>query len=115
MRRHACSHEVRAVIPVPRSLQEILNHASELADRAESCEPRAEDEIDRKIYVALRDATTARANAEHAVAVAVNAARARGVSWSKIGAVLGTSGEAVRQRYGRRLTGTSASSRSATI
>ena len=32
---------------MPRSLQEILNHASELADKAESYEPRAEDEIDR--------------------------------------------------------------------
>ncbi len=100
---------------MPRSLQEILNHASELADKAESYEPRAEDEIDRETYDALRDAATARADAEHAVAVAVDAARARGVTWSKIGAVLGTSGEAARQRYGRRLTGTSASSRSATI
>lgn len=104
------------MIPLPRSLQEILNHASELAERAESYEPRAEDEVDPAIYVALRDAATARADAEHAVALAVNAARARGVSWSKIGAVLGTSGEAARQRYGRRLTETSVlSSSSAAI
>ena len=87
---------------MPRSLQEILDHASELADRAKSYEPRPEDEIDLEIYDALRDAAAARAAGEQAVAVAVNAARARGVSWSKIGTVLGTTGEAARQRYGRQ-------------
>lgn len=35
---------------------------------------------------------------------AVDAARAEGLSWHKIGGALGTTGEAARQRYGRRQT-----------
>jgi hypothetical protein len=85
---------------VPRSIQEILDNADELASRAEWYEPRQEDEIDVEVYAALRDAARERAVAERAVVEAVNAARVHGVSWAKIGAVLGTSGEAARQRYG---------------
>jgi hypothetical protein len=54
-----------------------------------------------EVYVALREAVTAREAAEEAIAVAVNAARAHGVSWATIGILLGTSGEAVRQQYGQ--------------
>jgi hypothetical protein len=99
---------------MPRSLQEILDHAAELAYRAEFYEPRPDDEVDSQVYVALRDAVSARAAAENALAAAVDVARSQGMSWAKIGAVIGTSGEAARQRYGRQQTGTAASSSAST-
>ena len=37
--------------------------------------------------------------AERSIRTAVDDARAHGYSWAFIGSVLGTSGEAVRQRY----------------
>lgn len=55
----------------------------------------------RRIAEALR----ARDEAERLLAEAVAAARVAGLSWAGIGACLGVTGEAVRQRYGgsRRL------------
>jgi nucleoid-associated protein Lsr2 len=52
---------------------------------------------------ALRDIAAAverRAVAERDIADAVTVARAEGHTWAAIGAMLGTSGEAARQRYG---------------
>jgi hypothetical protein len=57
---------------MPRSAKEILAHADELARRFEDHKPAPG---------------------------AVRAARADGHSWAAIGAMLGTSGEAARQRY----------------
>jgi hypothetical protein len=51
-------------------------------------------------FTALRRAALARADAERSVQQAVTQARASGYSWRSIGAVIGTSGEAARQRYG---------------
>lgn len=51
---------------------------------------------------AIRDAVTQRAATERRVAEAVIAAHGAGVSWSVIGGMLGTSGEAARKRYGGR-------------
>lgn len=84
---------------MPRSVQEILDHADELARRFEDYEPTAEDERDPKVFDALRQAVVARSDAERSVRTAVVAARERGYSWAFIGSVLGTSGEAARQRY----------------
>lgn len=83
---------------MPRTVEEILAHADELANRFES------DDFDGvkvgaaeyELIVAARD----RAKAEARVAAAVAAARQEGASWAKIGKVIGTSGEAARQRYG---------------
>jgi hypothetical protein len=86
---------------MPRSVRGNIGHAAGLPDQAESHDPLQEDEIDLGVYVALRDAVTARAAAEVAIRDAVIAARAYGVSWETIGVLLGTSGEAVRQRYGQ--------------
>jgi hypothetical protein len=47
----------------------------------------------------LRDAVVARSDAEQSIQAAVSDARGRGYSWAFIGSVLGTSGEAARQRY----------------
>jgi hypothetical protein len=83
---------------MPRTAEEILAHAGELARRSEE-----EADPDR-----VRDATTLReparaferrALAEADLASAVATARADGHTWSAIGAMLGTSGEAARQRY----------------
>jgi len=49
---------------------------------------------------ALRVAFGERAEGDARLAAAVSAARADGHSWSSIGAMIGTSGEAARQRYG---------------
>jgi hypothetical protein len=86
---------------MPRTTEEILAHAEELARRFETYEPRPEDVKDAR---ALRDIARGFghvAEAERELADAVSVARAEGHSWSAIGAVLGTSGEAARQRYGK--------------
>jgi hypothetical protein len=85
---------------MPRSVQDILNHADELASRFEDYEPAPDDERDPKVFAALRDAALSRSDAERSIWVAVEQARAVGYSWAFIGSLLGTSGEAARQRYG---------------
>ena len=82
---------------MPRSLQEILEHADELERRFEEHEPK--DVHDAAPLHAIRKAVTERAATERCVAEAVANAREAGVSWSAIGSMLGTSGEAARKRY----------------
>ena len=84
---------------MPRSIQEILDHANELAKRFEEYEPSAGDERPVGEY-RLQRAVLARARSEQQVVDAIVAARAAGMSWQKIGAVLGTSAQAAQQRYG---------------
>ena len=80
-----------------KSLQEILEHADELQRRFEEHEPT--DVRDAAPLHAIREAASQRATTERRVAEAVAAAREAGVSWSAIGNMLGTSGEAARKRY----------------
>ncbi len=87
---------------MPRTVEEILQHADELARRFEDYEPDPGDERDPEAFRLLRRAAEDRARAERSVDDAVRAARASGYSWSVIGVLLGTSGEAARQRYGGR-------------
>jgi hypothetical protein len=85
---------------MPRSAEEILAHAAELAKRFEDHEP---DPASIKDAAALRDIARAFsrvAASERELADAVTVARSEGHSWAAIGAMLGTSGEAARQRYG---------------
>lgn len=89
---------------MPRPIQEILDHADDLAKRFEDYEPNAEDERDPESLQQLRDAVLARSDAERSIRDAVGAARAGGQSWAAIGSMLGTSGEAARQRYGHPQT-----------
>ena len=84
---------------MPRSIQEILDQAEELAQRFENYEPNANDERPVEEYM-LEHAALARARSERQVADAVIAARASGASWQKIGSLLGTSAQAAQQRYG---------------
>lgn len=82
---------------MPRSLQEILNHAEDLNRRFDENEPA--HVRDAAPLRAIRDAVTNRATTELRLAETVIAAREAGVSWSAIGGMLGTSGEAARKRY----------------
>ncbi|HUF99650.1 MAG TPA: hypothetical protein VMM60_16095 [Ilumatobacter sp.] len=84
---------------MPRTAQQILDHADELAARFELAEPA--DVRDATALRAVRDAVLARADAERNLGDAVVRARQQGHSWAAIGAMVGTSGEAARQRYGR--------------
>ena len=84
---------------MPRTVEEILNQADELATRFEGHEPA--NIKDAAALRAVRLAFQERAEAERRLADAVAAARAEGHSWAAIGAMVGTSGEAARQRYGR--------------
>lgn len=88
---------------MPRTTEEILAHADELGRRFEEHEPG-----DVKDARALRDIAAAFARvaeSERDLAAAVSVARAEGHTWAAIGAMLGTSGEAARQRYGGRQHG----------
>ena len=87
---------------MPRSVQDILDHAEELVKRFEDYEPAEGDERDPKVYDALRRAVVSRSDAERAIRDAVAQARAQGYSWAFIGRIVGTSGEAARQRYGHK-------------
>jgi hypothetical protein len=84
---------------MPRTVQDILDHADELTSRFESYEPTPQDARDPEAFVALRDAVLSRSDAERSIKAAVDNARAHGYSWALIGSLLGTSGEAARQRY----------------
>ena len=63
-------------------------------------QPRTEDIRDARTLRKLRQAVLKRAAAESQIAELVTVARDEGQAWSAIGAMLGTSGEAARQRYG---------------
>ena len=86
-------------MPMPRTIQEILDHADELAQRFEDYEPAADDEVSVAEHP-LRRAALARARSERQIVEAVEAARAEGISWARIGGLLGTSAQAAQQRYG---------------
>ncbi len=83
---------------MPRSIQEILDHGDELAQRFEDYEPASGDERDVEEYL-LERATLARAQSERQLVEAVTSARSKGMSWQRIGTILGTSAQAAQQRY----------------
>lgn len=87
---------------MPRTMQEIIDHADTLARRFEDHEPGSAGVRDARALAAIRAAVMDRSTGERQLAQAVDAARAEGHPWSAIGAMLGTSGEAAPQRYGRR-------------
>jgi len=85
---------------MPRTTQEILDQADQLAARFEQHDPT--DEIQDAVPLrAVREAFQTRAAAERELVDTVNLARAEGHAWAAIGAMVGTTGEAARQRYGR--------------
>jgi len=88
---------------MPRSIQEILDHADQLAERFENYDPSPGDERPVEEYV-LERAALARARSERDIVDAVAAARSKGVAWQRIGELLGTSAQAAQQRYGNVIT-----------
>jgi hypothetical protein len=84
---------------MPRTTEEIIAHADELARKFEDYEPRPGDEERVSALTLLRLAALKRAEVERELQDAVRAAREQGVTWRDIGQVVGTSGEAARQRY----------------
>jgi hypothetical protein len=86
---------------MPRSAEEILAHADELAKRFEDHEPGTGEVRDARALRDVAQAFSRVAGSEQELADAVSVARVEGHSWAAIGAMLGTSGEAARQRYGK--------------
>jgi hypothetical protein len=83
---------------MPRSLQWILDHQDELADRAEQLDPDELVDVSTPEMV-LRRAAWKRAEAEREIAEAVAEARDKGVSWRVIGDSIGTSAQSAQRRY----------------
>ncbi len=88
---------------MPRTVDEILQYADELAARLEEYEPSDTDELDPGAVVLLRSAVQERSDAERHIVDVVKAARESGMSWSAIGLFVGTTGEAARQRYANKV------------
>ncbi len=82
-----------------RTLRDLIAHAEAMADDFERNPPDPSRAKDAGPLRAVAAAARVRAAAEQEVADAVAAARADGASWNAIGMMLGTSGEAARQRY----------------
>jgi hypothetical protein len=85
---------------MPRTIDEIISQAEKLAARFEDHEPDVTVIRDATALRRVREAFQARAGAERRVTEAIEKARLEGHSWASIGAMVGTSGEAARQRYG---------------
>lgn len=83
-----------------RSLAEIIANGDELADAFENFEPN-DDDLDAPLppLMAVKLAAFRRAQAEKDLAEAIAQARQAHLSWRDLGEAIGTSGEAVRQRY----------------
>lgn len=90
---------------MPRSIQDILDHADELAKRFEDFDPTQAVDVPVEEYL-LQRAVVARARSEQQLIEAVAKARSAGISWQKIGALVGTSAQAAQQRYGAVLEST---------
>lgn len=101
--RHAARPpKVSEVMPMPRTVEEIAAQAEALAKRFEDFEPVPGSAKDAAALRAVREAFEDYALAQKRLAERVSVAKAMGHSWAAIGAMLGTSGEAARQRYGRK-------------
>lgn len=87
---------------MPGTIEQIINQAEALAARFEGHEPHANDIKDASALRRARQAFLARAEPERRVTEAVAKARSEGHSWTSIGAMVGTSGEAARQRYSQK-------------
>jgi hypothetical protein len=90
---------------MPRTAQEILSQADQLAKHFEDHDPDLTKLRDASSLRKVRNAFIQKAASEDVLVKAVLNARVDGQSWGAIGAMLGTSGEAARQRYGVKRTG----------
>src|SRR5664279_4616505 len=84
---------------MPKTLQEIIDHADDMSAAFDHYQPDPATLRDPAPMLRARTAVQARAQAEADVAAAVTSMRSAGYSWAAIGMVVGTTGEAARQRY----------------
>lgn len=89
---------------MPRTVEEIVAQADELAKKFEAGELPGPNSrvLDGAPLRAVREAFEDYALAQKRLAERVSVAKAMGHSWAAIGAMVGTSGEAARQRYGKK-------------
>ena len=87
---------------MPRTVEEILAHADELAKRFETGDLGPATTLDGAPLRDVRRAFDDVARSQERLGDAVTVARGYGHSWAAIGAMLGTTGEAARQRYGSK-------------
>jgi hypothetical protein len=87
---------------MPRTAQEIMSQAEHLAKHFEDHGPDSAKVHDAATLRKVRKAFLRKAASEDQLLKAVLDARTDGQSWGAIGSMLGTSGEAARQRYGAR-------------
>ena len=85
---------------MPKSIQEVINNLDRYMEMIDRFEPSPENEVDAETFRLLREAALERIEVEKRIAVLVSQARDNNFSWNFIGTILGTSGEAARQRYG---------------
>ena len=95
---------------MPRTVEEILAHADELAQRFENYEPSPDDELDPAVVALLRAAVAERSAAEKHLLEAVQEARNAGLSWSAIGGFVGTTNAAPTRSMSSTWTKTDAES-----
>ena len=85
---------------MPKSVQEVIDNLENYQEMIVKFAPSSEHEVDAETFRQLREAALERIKLEKQIAMLVNQARENNFSWSFIGTILGTSGEAARQRYG---------------
>ncbi|MCI6583718.1 MAG: hypothetical protein SPK50_04290 [Mobiluncus porci] len=88
---------------MPRTVDEILEQADILAARFEDYDPSQNDEFGAEALEALRAAVSEQASAQRHLVEAVRRAREAKMSWDSIGSLVGTTGEAARQRYSKQV------------
>lgn len=88
---------------MPRTVEEMSAQADGLARRFEAGEiPEGNRPIDARSLRDVREAFEDLVGAQKRLADRITVARAEGQSWALIGMMVGTSGEAARQRYNKR-------------
>ena len=80
------------------TLEQILDHADELADRFEAFDPSEADEIPVAEYLLHRAVRSSPTDQTH-LGEALTTAREAGISWIRIGEILGVSGYDAEQWY----------------
>ena len=89
---------------MPRSIQEIIEHADELAARLGALRAVARRRASGRGYLLERAPSPEPGRRQ--VMDAVTTTARRGVSWRRIGELLGTSAQAAQQRYGPAIDAT---------
>ena len=85
---------------MPRSLRDLIHQADFYAKQFEDYPTGSENAIDSDTFNALWAAGQQKSALENSIAELVVKARSEDMSWKLIGQILGTTGEAARQRYG---------------